>query len=118
MKKIVLSAFACEPGKGSEEGNGWNWASGLANEGYEVHCLTRSVNREGIEAFPPPANLYFHYIIMPIGSERLFHMGPFIYLYYMTWQFLAYKKAKRLHKTHSFEVAHHVSWGSLQMGSH
>jgi glycosyltransferase involved in cell wall biosynthesis len=118
MKKIILSAFACEPGKGSEEGNGWNWASGLASLGYEVHCLTRNVNRAGIESYPQPANLYFHYVNMPAGSEKLFHLGPFIYVHYMAWQYLAYKKAKTLHQTLKFDIAHHVSWGSMQMGSH
>ncbi|MCC8426153.1 glycosyltransferase family 4 protein [Mucilaginibacter sp. UR6-11] len=118
MQKIILSAFACEPGKGSEEGNGWHWASGLAGLGYEVHCLTRSVNRTGIESYPAPANLHFHYVAMPAGSERLFHMGPFIYVHYMAWQYLAYQKAKKLHKDLGFDIAHHVSWGSLQMGSH
>jgi glycosyltransferase involved in cell wall biosynthesis len=118
MKKIILSAFGCEPGKGSEEGNGWNWATGLAKEGFEVHCLTRIINKAGIKAHAPVANLHFHYISMPLGSERIYNMGPLIYVHYMSWQYLAYKKAKSLHKTLKFDVAHHVSWGSLQMGSH
>ena len=27
MKKILLSAYACEPNKGSEPGVGWEWSS-------------------------------------------------------------------------------------------
>src|ERR1700712_204754 len=118
MKKLLLSVFACDPSIGSEDGNGWNWALGLADKGYEVHCLTRSVNQAGIESYPAPKNVTFHYIFMPMGTEKLFHApGPAIYMYYMLWQWLAYKKAKGLHKTLNFDLAHHATWGSLQMGS-
>ncbi|MFD2146923.1 hypothetical protein [Mucilaginibacter antarcticus] len=54
MRRLLLSVFACNPSMGSEDGNGWNWAVGLAAKGYNVHCLTRSINREGIEAFLSP----------------------------------------------------------------
>ncbi|WPU95690.1 glycosyltransferase family 4 protein [Mucilaginibacter sabulilitoris] len=118
MRKILLSAFACEPDKGSEQGNGWNWAKGLAEKGYVVHCLTRSVNRPSIETHPPIDNLHFHYVAMPLGTEALYLMTQAsIYLHYMLWQYLAYKKGKSLHRAMKFELAHHVTWGSLQMGS-
>lgn len=118
-KRILLSAFDCEPGQGSEKGNGWNWAIGLANKGYEVHCLTRSVNRPAIEQHVRIENLYFHYIPMPLRMEVLFLLTPSsIYLHYMIWQYLAYRKGKFLHKKMRFALVHHVSWGSTQMGSH
>ncbi|WP_299357415.1 glycosyltransferase family 4 protein [Mucilaginibacter sp.] len=118
MKNLLLSVFACDPSMGSEDGNGWNWALGLADKGYHVHCLTRSVNQAGIESFPASKNVTFHYIFMPMGTEKLFHApGPAIYMYYMLWQWLAYKKAKMLHENLKFDLAHHATWGSLQMGS-
>ncbi len=36
--KILLSAFACNPNKGSEEGIGWNWLKELSKE-REVYVL-------------------------------------------------------------------------------
>lgn len=118
MKKILLSAFACEPEKGSEEGNGWNWATGLANLGFEVHCITHDVNQTGIDAFARPQNLHFHYVKVPLVTSNLSRMGPLIYPYYLSWQYLAYKAAARLNKRLKFDIAHHISWGSIQMGSH
>jgi glycosyltransferase involved in cell wall biosynthesis len=118
MKKILLSAFACEPGKGSEQGNGWNWATGLVGRGYEVHCLTRSVNRKSIETHPAIENLHFHYVEMPLGTEILYLLtASSIYLHYMIWQYVAYLKGLRLERKMQFTVIHHVTWGSLQMGS-
>jgi glycosyltransferase involved in cell wall biosynthesis len=118
MKKIILSAFACQPGKGSEEGGGWNWSNGLAKQGYEVHCLTWDLNKEFIENQPPQVGLHFHYVTMPKITRKIFFApGPAIYGIYLLWQLLAYRKAKRLHKKLQFDIAHHVSWGNIQMGS-
>ena len=40
--KVLLSAYACEPNKGSEPGVGWNWAKHLA-EKYEIYVITRKI---------------------------------------------------------------------------
>lgn len=118
MKKILLSSFACIPNEGSEQGNGWNWAIGLAKEGYEVHCITRSVGKPIIETFDLPKNLTFHFVSLPLGMEKFFLFShPTMYLYYIMWQWLAYKKGKSLHRIHKFSLCHHVTWGSLQLGS-
>jgi NAD(P)-dependent dehydrogenase (short-subunit alcohol dehydrogenase family) len=46
----MLSAYACEPGKGSEPGIGWHWAVEIARLGHEVHIVTRSNNVDAIRA--------------------------------------------------------------------
>ena len=118
MKKILLSAFACDPSQGSELGNGWNWATGLARQGYEVHCMTRDVGRSAIELSDKPANLHFHYITLPFGLEKMYSFSQAsMYLHYLVWQWLAFKRGKALHKKLGFAVSHHVTWGSVQLGS-
>lgn len=118
MKKVLLSAFACDPQLGSEEGNGWNWSLGLANKGFEVHCLTRELGKANIDVIIKPHNLYFHYIKLPLGLEKLYSSSRFgMYLYYLLWQLLAYNKARSLNKNIRFNIAHHVTWGSVQLGS-
>jgi glycosyltransferase involved in cell wall biosynthesis len=118
MYKLLLSSFACDPTKGSEPGNGWNWAIGLANKNFEVHCLTRITGKPGIESRDHPPGLHFHYVALPLGLEKLYKFStPGMYLYYVLWQWFAYKKAKSLTKIHQFKLAHHVTWGSVQMGS-
>ena len=46
--KILLSAYACEPNKGSEPGVGWNWAINLTKLGHDVTVLTRKNNKSSI----------------------------------------------------------------------
>lgn len=118
MKKILVSAFACNPVKGSEEGYGWNWSVGIANHGYEVHCITRIVGKEHIIRENNYPNLYFHFIELPFGLEKLYRTSTIgMYLYYLLWQYAAYILAKKLNKKYGFSLLHHVTWGSLQLGS-
>lgn len=116
--KLLLSAFACDPSKGSEPNYGWSWANGLAAKGYEVHCLTRAEGKPFIEQQQVPGNLHFHYIVLPLKLEKLYYASTAsMYLYYLLWQWVAYRKAKKLHRQLGFSFAHHVTWGSLQLGS-
>ena len=46
--KLLISAYACEPGLGSEPGAGWNCVRQAARF-HEVWVLTRENNREPIE---------------------------------------------------------------------
>lgn len=119
MDKVLLSAFACDPTKGSEPSNGWNWAEGLAQRGYDVCCLTRQVGKSGIESRIVPGNLKFYYVVLPFGLESLYTKGTVgMYIYYLLWQWFAFRKALELKKVVTFKLIHHVTWGSIQMGSY
>lgn len=112
--KLLLSAYACEPDRGSEPGVGWNWAIELARIGHEVHVLTRSNNQNSIEAAlgrlsgPVPV---FHYSDLP-SAIRWWKRGQAgIHFYYLLWQFWALAKAFELHKTVRFDRVHHLTFG-------
>ncbi len=118
MKKILISAFACQPNKGSEYNINWNWAVGLAKMGFEVHCLTLRTNRPLIETVDTPNNLHFHYVELPFKLQVIHKFTDIgLYVHYILWQRLAYKRAKSLHRQLNFKVVHHVGWGSIQLGS-
>ena len=111
--KILLSAYACEPGRGTEPGVGWNNAWEISKY-HEVWVLTRPDDgREAIEAElarNPNPNLHFVYFTLPIlgGSWR---WGSIAFLlHYYLWQVQAYFVARRLHQETGFDVAHHVSF--------
>ena len=110
--KILLSAFACEPGQGSEEGVGWT-AGVEAAKHQEVWVLTRSFYRAAIEAelaLCPNPNLHFAYI-EPFGwSENFKGRQGGLQLHYYLWQILAYLEARELHRQINFDVARHVTY--------
>ncbi|MEM8501866.1 MAG: glycosyltransferase [Cyanobacteria bacterium P01_D01_bin.1] len=112
--KILISAYSCEPGVGSERGVGWNVVYEAAKYN-EVWVLTRpDESKEAIEAElarNPMPNLHFVYFTLPIwgGGWRLGSNGA-MQIHYYLWQIQAYFVARRLQREIGFDVAHHVTF--------
>jgi glycosyltransferase involved in cell wall biosynthesis len=116
--RILLSAFSCEHGRGSEPGKSWNWAYELACAGHDVWVLTIPDGKPANEAFlasRPTRGLNFVYLdrpYMPAFTE------PFrLLLQHIRWQWHALRIARDLDKQIDFDVVHHISFGSIQLGS-
>jgi glycosyltransferase involved in cell wall biosynthesis len=119
-KKVLLSAYQCDPTKGSEYGRSWNWAMTYLSEGYEVWCFTTPRGKENIEAYlkqHPTPHLQFLYIEVPTWVDRLYGNMLGVYFHYFIWQGEAYRVAKNLDRRVDFDLIHHVSYGSIQMGT-
>ena len=118
--RVLLSAYACEPNRGSEEGFGWNWSTHLAKEGHEVWVFTRPHTQEIIEKElkrHPIPNLHFIYIDVP-EKFHPFLKGLFgVYAHYFIWQRVILSYAKNFIQEHPIDIVHHVTWGSLIGGS-
>jgi glycosyltransferase involved in cell wall biosynthesis len=122
MKKILLSAYACSPHKGSEYNVGWSWATGLAKKGYDVWCVTNTEDSEACEQEKQKMklhNLHFVPVQLPLNLDTYFLHNSLkvIYLHYWLWKKKASNLIKSLHEEHNFEIAQHVSYGSFQQGS-
>lgn len=108
--KILLSAFSCHPGKGSEPGIGWNTARRLADH-HEVWVITRPVHRpfiaEELEKEPVP-NLHFVYYRVPILKYGHRKRSLRLLKYYL-WQAGIYFVARNLHKEIGFDIVQHVT---------
>lgn len=55
MLSILINAYACSPGMGSEPGMAWNWCVNLAKY-CELHIITEGEFREKIEGSLTPAS--------------------------------------------------------------
>lgn len=111
--KILLSAYACEPGRGTELGVGWNTVREVAKY-HQVWVLTRPDDgREAIEAElarHPIPNLHFIYFTLPIwGGGWKWGNGAFQIHYYL-WQIQAYFVARQLHRQIGFDLIQHVTF--------
>ena len=117
---ILLSAYACEPGRGSEPAIGWGWALALARAGHRVTVLTRSSNRPAIEradALTGGLPLRFVYCDLPPWARRWKKGRRGVHLYYLLWQWLAYRRARALHGADPFDRVHHVTFVSVRQPS-
>jgi glycosyltransferase involved in cell wall biosynthesis len=114
--KVLLSAYACEPNRGSEPGVGWNMAVEIAKH-HAVWVLTSNTHRDAIEAelkVRPIANLTFVYFD-PLSwvydwSQEGKRAHWDVHIHYYLWQIWAYFVGRSLHKTVSFNLSHHVTY--------
>lgn len=107
--KILLSAYACEPNRGSEPGVGWNTAWELSKY-HSVWVLTRESNRAEISDFQSQylnSNIRFIYCEPP-GPAK--YLKPAQIPHYYCWQLGAYLVAKQLHRQERFDIVHHVTY--------
>lgn len=117
---VLLSAYACEPGLGSEQAVGWGWAVGLGRRCRHITVITRESNRARIEAWRRDnalPNVEFHYCDLPRWQRFWKRGNTGVHLYYFLWQVKAYRLARMLARTVKFDVVHHVTFVNMRMPS-
>ncbi|GGI05440.1 glycosyltransferase family 4 protein [Egicoccus halophilus] len=117
--RVLVSAYACEPHAGSEPGGGWNWSVALARAGHRVTVLTLPNTRPQIAAElarHPVPGLEFVHVPAPRWSQRVPGQAG-VYVHYLAWQWRAHRVARRRLASDPVDVVHHVSYGSLSLGS-
>jgi glycosyltransferase involved in cell wall biosynthesis len=121
---ILLSAFACHPEKGSEEGVGWNWLKELSKE-HEVYALIscfldqeESV-RAAVEQLSYRENIHLIFIPLPQGSNRIMAFFPLFEFYNLCveWQKQALLEAEKLLEKIDIDITHHITYGSWTIPS-
>ncbi len=120
--KILLSAYACEPNKGSEPNVGWKWATELLLQGHEVYVITRSNNKFIIESEIKKKKLKginFIYYDLPKLIIKIIKgkSNKFSYLYFYLWQIGIYFKLRDFVKKIKFDYIHHVTFVSYRFPS-
>ena len=88
--KILVSAYACAPNKGSEPGMGWNFVTGLANF-HELHVIVEKRKWEQpileyLKVYPElKANLRFYFIDKTRNKWLRKLWPPSYYWFYKVW---------------------------------
>src|ERR1051325_6999609 len=114
--KVLISAYACEPHKGSEPEVGWQWALQMARF-HDVTVVTRANNRAEIEGELRtlgdkerlPKFEYFDLGPRTLALKKKFKLTRF---YYTRWQKAVWGMIERLHKSERYDLLHHVTFAS------
>jgi len=114
--RILLSAYACEPGVGSEPGTGWNVAMALSEQ-HEVTVITRSNNQPKIDAVllshngRRPSFLYYDLpaVFRYLKKKKLIPT----HAYYAIWQ--RGIRAKFRDSLGSYNIFHHITFNSFEI---
>lgn len=114
MMKVLINAYACSPGMGSEPGMAWNWVVNLAKF-CELYIITEGEFREKIDAVVPTleqgGNMHFYY--NPVSDEirkMCWNQGDWrFYKYYRQWQWKTYLMAKDICEKERIDVLHQLN---------
>lgn len=117
-KRVLISAFACSPLRGSEDGIGWHWVLETARLGYDVTVLTRRCYEPEIEAaidtVRAAGKVRFVYLDLAawINFHGLRKLAGYFYIY--VWQIHALVVARRLQSRQGFDFVHHITFGGIR----
>lgn len=115
-----MSAFACEPGRGSEQEVGWKWALEMSRW-FDVTVITQTRNQPGIEKAlardcSESHQLRFVYFQYPGFIYRLkSRFDHLTWPYYFFWQISISRLCRQLHDKTPFDLAHHVTFVSFRV---
>lgn len=111
--KVLVSAYACSPQRGSEPGVGWGFVSALAQL-HELWVITDSFftdELDGYLAAHPDLRRRIHVHYVPrVQHRRLERLWPPAYYWtYRRWHQDAYRLAVHLHQRERFDLAHQLT---------
>lgn len=117
MRKILVSAYGCEPFRGSEAGVGWNWILQMARFN-ELFVIARKNDKSKIEQNLPENildNVHFFYydtceLLMKVKKKE-----KGLYLYYWMWQIGIIPLISKIIKEYEPDYTMHLTFGSLWM---
>jgi glycosyltransferase involved in cell wall biosynthesis len=92
---------------------GWHWAVEIARLGHEVHVLTRANNLQAIErglAKLDGLQLKIYGYDLPRWARWWKKGQRGVHLYYLLWQWGAYRLARKLHAAAGFDLVHHITF--------
>lgn len=116
--RVLVSAYACEPDRGSEPGVGWAWVE-LISEFADVTVLTRANNREAIERAAQEAEWVSRvtWVYHDLSGTALWlkRTTGLVQAYYAAWQHSAARIVRRIVSEGEVDLVHHLTFGTYWM---
>ncbi len=111
--KVLVSAYACNPARGSEPGIGWGWIVEISKH-HDLWVITKQDELADIEAelARRPGlrqRVHFHYIARRRFRALETFWPPSYYWTYRRWHEKAYRLAQQLHAEIGFDVVHQLT---------
>ena len=122
--KILITAYASEPGAGSEYGVGWMVPTIMAryNVRHEIYVLTRSRCKDKIikaleDLQLPNLHFMFYDISKWCTYPNEMHSGWGEQINYILWQLGAIRYVKKINKQIGFDIMHHLTFNQYRTPS-
>ena len=112
--RVLISAYACSPYKGSEPGVGWGFISELAKHHDLWVIVEEEKFRDDIERFQSAdpnllKSVRFYFVRKKRNCWLRKLWPPSYYWYYRRWQQDSFHLAQQMHQEVSFDLAHQLT---------
>ncbi len=113
--KIFVSAYACEPHRGSEIGVGWNWIKQMSKY-FDLWVMTRKSNKANIDLWicnhGNKNDIKFVYFDLP--KALIFWKKGLrgVKFYYHLWQIFSDEVVKRTMTCNNIKIYHLLTYGN------
>ena len=116
--KLLISAYACAPDRGSEWAVGWNWTAEARRLGHEVWALVSPAHRDAIENASRNDAVCrgIHWVFPELSywPLRPATEPKWERTYNLIWQRAALRAARQLQHKVGFDAIHHLTWGGVR----
>jgi glycosyltransferase involved in cell wall biosynthesis len=116
--KLLISAYACAPNRGSEHSCGWNWITEASRLGHDVTALASPANRDAVlAATEQDRSLERIRWVFPEVASWPLQQGReprWERTYNLLWQREALAVGLSLHRAKPFDLVHHLTWAGVR----
>jgi glycosyltransferase involved in cell wall biosynthesis len=116
--KLLISAYACAPGLGSDHAVGWNWATEAHRLGHEIWVFASPAHRQSIAAACHQnsdfADIHWVFPEVPHWSLSEGIEPKWERTYNLAWQYRAVGEARELQRRVRFDAIHHLTWAGIR----
>jgi glycosyltransferase involved in cell wall biosynthesis len=116
--KLLISAYACAPNRGSEHAVGWTWVTQAHRVGHQVCALVAPNHEDSIlracQALPELAGITWLFPRVPGWPLKQAIEPEWERTYNLLWQVSATRAGCKLHAKVGFDVVHHLTWGGVR----
>jgi glycosyltransferase involved in cell wall biosynthesis len=116
--KLLISAYACAPNRGSDHAVGWNWTTEAHLLGHEIWAFVSPAHRDSIRraCYEDLSLGSIHWIFPEVEAWSL---KPGVEpkwerTYNLLWQRVALRYARELHRQVGFDAVHHLTWAGIR----
>lgn len=116
--KLLISAYACAPNRGSDHAVGWNWATEAHKLGHEIWAFVSPAHRESIkracDEIPGLEGIHWVFPEVKGWSLKQGVEPKWERTYNLLWQRAALHHACDLHRQVGFDMVHHLTWAGIR----
>lgn len=116
--KLLISAYACAPNRGSDHAVGWNWATEAHRLGHEIWAFVSPAHHDSIKRACDeiPGLDGIHWVFPEVKGWPLKQAvePKWERTYNVLWQRAALRDARDLHRQVGFDVVHHLTWAGIR----